>query len=77
MQKNIGPLDRTVRILIGSVMIVAGFVFQAWWWLIGVIPLLTGILRFCPLYVPMGFRTEGRYIFTVGYSEEAVKPAKK
>ncbi|WP_287373766.1 DUF2892 domain-containing protein [Prosthecochloris sp.] len=77
MQKNIGVLDRNVRIILGSVMLLAGLVFQGWWWLTGLVPLITGIVGFCPLYPLMGFDTAGGYGSTGGYLDPSVKPAKQ
>ncbi len=76
MLKNVGTLDRNVRIVLGSVMLVAGLIFQSWWWLLGLAPLITGILGFCPLYVPIGFNTEGGYGSTGGYFDQSAKPGK-
>ncbi len=75
MQKNVGTLDKNVRIILGSVMLVAGLIFQSWWWLIGLAPLITGIIGFCPFYVPIGFDTAGGYGSTGGYLDQSVKPA--
>ncbi len=58
MHANVGNADRTIRILIGLGLIgatLAGAI-GIWGW-IGVIPLATGIFRFCPAYVPFGLRT--------------------
>ncbi len=76
MQKNIGTLDRNVRIVLGAVMLVAALVFQSWWFLTGIIPLITGILGYCPVYIPFGFNTFGGYGSTGGYYDQSAKPAK-
>lgn len=52
MKKNIGGIDRGLRIIIGLAIGVLGIVFKTWWGLLGIIPLLTGLIRFCPLYEP-------------------------
>ncbi len=56
MKINLGTLDRVLRILVGLVLL--GLVFAgsigAWGW-IGVVPLATGLFRFCPLYTVLGF----------------------
>lgn len=52
MKKNVGGIDRLVRITAGLAIGVAGIYFQSWWGLIGLIPLLTGLFSYCPLYVP-------------------------
>ena len=58
MKPNVGLIDRTVRIIIGIALLgatLAGAI-GPWGWL-GVIPLATGMFRFCPLYLPFGIRT--------------------
>ncbi|WBT38011.1 YgaP family membrane protein [Hyphomicrobium sp. DMF-1] len=58
MQANIGTLDRTLRIVLGLALISLVFVGpQSPWGWFGLIPLLTGLLRFCPLYSVLGVRT--------------------
>jgi len=54
MQQNVGGLDRSLRIIVGLAIIAAGFYFQSWWGAVGVIPLLTGSLGWCPAYLPFG-----------------------
>lgn len=58
MLANVGSIDRAVRILAGLGLIAATLsgVIGAWGW-IGVVPLATGMFRFCPLYLPFGLRT--------------------
>ena len=50
MLKNVGSADRNIRIVIGIAIIIAGITLQSWWGLIGLVPLLTAGLNFCPLY---------------------------
>ncbi len=55
---NVGGLDRALRILIG----LAGLALTQWgpatpWGYAGLVPLLTGALGTCPLYILLGFRT--------------------
>jgi hypothetical protein len=58
MMMNEGALDRTVRIVLGiallSLTVVGPHTLLG---LIGVVPLLTGIVGFCPLYRVLGVRT--------------------
>jgi Inner membrane protein YgaP-like, transmembrane domain len=58
MTANVGTLDRILRILVGLVLISLVFVGPKtpWGW-IGVIPLLTGLVRFCPAYTLLGLNT--------------------
>ena len=50
MKKNVGTMDRVVRIIIGVIILAAGYWYGSWWGLIGLIPLLTGIVGWCGLY---------------------------
>lgn len=58
MNTNVGNTDRSIRILVGACMIAATLfgVIGSWGWL-GLVPLATGIFRFCPAYLPFGLRT--------------------
>ena len=57
MKPNIGGVDRIVRMVAGLALLGADFWFRSWWGLLGLVPLLTAILRFCPAYLPLGVRT--------------------
>lgn len=57
MQQNVGKTDKTVRIIAGLVIIVAGLAFQSWWAVIGLIPIATAFMGWCPAYVPLGIST--------------------
>jgi len=57
MAKNIGKTDRVIRILIGVVMLLAGFIAHSWWGAIGIVPLVTAFPGFCPLYILLGIST--------------------
>lgn len=57
MQCNIGKADMAIRIVAGLLIIAAGAAMQSWWGAIGIIPLATGILRWCPAYTPLGIST--------------------
>ncbi len=56
MKTNIGSLDGTIRIIAGLAIIASGY-FTGWWGLVGLVPILTGIVRFCPAYLPFGINT--------------------
>lgn len=58
---NIGQLDRILRIGIGALLILlALFGKIGWWGWLGLIPLATGIVRFCPIYPLMRINTCAR-----------------
>jgi len=67
MKSNVGGMDRTLRIIVGLVLIVLatlemtgvasiGFGIGLWGW-VGAVPLLTGLFRFCPFYPILGLNT--------------------
>lgn len=57
MKENIGITDKWVRIIIGLLIGAAGIYFKSWWGLIGLVPLATGLVNSCPLYLPFGIST--------------------
>lgn len=58
MTPNVGTIDRILRIALGLALIAASLLgyIGAWGW-IGLVPLATGIFRFCPAYLPLGMST--------------------
>lgn len=58
---NVGNIDRTLRILLGAVLIglAARGTVGAWGYL-GLLPLLTGMVAFCPLYKLLRISTTAR-----------------
>ncbi|HRK85003.1 MAG TPA: DUF2892 domain-containing protein [Alcaligenes faecalis] len=55
MKSNVGDIDRTLRILIGLVLIgLAATGTVGWWGWLGIIPLATGLFGTCPLYSLLG-----------------------
>ncbi len=57
MKCNVGPIDRLLRIIVGLAIAILGVVFDSWYGLIGIIPLATGLFKWCPLYVPFKIST--------------------
>jgi cadmium resistance protein CadD (predicted permease) len=55
---NVGGIDRVLRILVGLALISLVFVGPKiiWGW-VGLVPLLTGIFKFCPAYKLLGLNT--------------------
>lgn len=60
MKKNVGSADKIVRIVVGIAIVAAGFYFKSWWGLIGIVPLATAFMGFCPLYLPLNLSTKGK-----------------
>lgn len=50
LKKNVGYLDSITRVLIGAVIVASGLYLNNFWGLLGLIPLLSGALSFCPIY---------------------------
>ena len=56
--KNVGGLDRGLRIIVGLVLIaLAATGTVGWWGWLGVVPLLTGLAGTCPAYSLLGMNT--------------------
>jgi hypothetical protein len=58
MNANVGSTDRALRIFAGSLLILLTLLnlIGAWGW-IGLVPIATGVLRFCPAYTLLGLRS--------------------
>ena len=57
-QVNVGNVDRALRIIVGLVLLSLVFVGpKTMWGLIGIIPIITGLPRRCPVYSPFGIST--------------------
>ncbi|OWL84095.1 YgaP family membrane protein [Halopseudomonas aestusnigri] len=61
MKANVGTIDRVLRILAGVVLIALTLTgtIGLWGW-VGLVPLATGVFRFCPLYPLLGINTCGK-----------------
>lgn len=56
--KNEGTVDRVLRVIVGIVLLSLVVIGpQTLWGLVGLVPLLTGLLGFCPLYKVLGLNT--------------------
>ena len=65
MKRNVGTTDRAIRIGVGLVLLSLIFILEGnarWWGLVGLLPLVTGSLGWCAVYVPLGIDTcHGRH----------------
>ncbi len=60
MKVNVGGVDKILRIVVGLGLLSLILILEGnarWWGLVGLIPLLTGLVNFCPLYTLFGFST--------------------
>ena len=57
MTQNVGGTDRILRILAGLAIIAWGVYAHNWLGAIGLVPLVTGLLSWCPVYLPFGLST--------------------
>jgi hypothetical protein len=60
MAANVGGIDRTLRVVVGIVVLALFFVLEGnarYWALVGLVPLFTGLFSFCPLYSLIGVNT--------------------
>lgn len=57
MKCNVGRTEQIIRICLGIVIILAGIYYKSWWGLIGLLPIITGAIRYCPLSAVLGVST--------------------
>lgn len=57
MQTNVGGIDKIARIVVGIALMVWAIAGGPLWAWIGVLPLATGLLGWCPAYTLLGIRT--------------------
>jgi hypothetical protein len=61
MEPNVGDTDRMIRIVAGVLLLSLIFVGpQSWWGLVGLAPLATAFINFCPAYKLLGVNTLGK-----------------
>ncbi len=58
MKCNVGNTDRTLRVVAGAAIIIAGVYAHSWFGVIGLVPLVTAFVRFCPAYTILGINTD-------------------
>ncbi|MCX7674315.1 MAG: DUF2892 domain-containing protein [Bdellovibrionaceae bacterium] len=58
LEKNVHPVERVVRIVVGAALLSQAFMgLQNPWFFLGAVPLLTGLLGWCPPYSLLGINT--------------------
>ena len=64
MKANVGGIDKAVRIIIGIVLLALFFVLEGsarWLGLIGIVPLVTALVGWCPAYAVIGVKTKSAH----------------
>jgi hypothetical protein len=60
LKVNVGTTDRVLRIVVGAALVAAAALGAVGWWgWLGLIPIATGVFRFCPAYPLLGINTCG------------------
>ena len=58
MAQNVGSADKIARIVVGALLIVFALMGMiGWWGWIGVIPIVTALIGWCPAYMLLGIKT--------------------
>jgi hypothetical protein len=57
MTQNVGGLDKILRIIAGIAIIIIGIAARSWWGALGLLPLVTAFIGWCPAYIPFGIKT--------------------
>ncbi len=57
MKCNVGKTDKVIRIILGIAIGAIGYYYSSWWGLVGIIPILTVAVSWCPLYAVLGMGT--------------------
>ncbi|WP_291632912.1 DUF2892 domain-containing protein [Clostridium sp.] len=57
MKCNVGRTEQIIRIVIGILIVFIGLYYRSWWGIIGLVPIITGSIRYCPIYDILGIST--------------------
>ncbi|MBN2746326.1 MAG: DUF2892 domain-containing protein [Bacteroidales bacterium] len=57
MTKNVGRIDKIIRISAGLIIGALGLYYQSWWGLLGLVLVFTALVGWCPLYCPFKMKT--------------------
>jgi hypothetical protein len=60
MKRNVGSIDRIIRIVIGLALIAIPVTGGTMWGYAGILPLVTGLVGWCPPYSLLGLSTCGK-----------------
>jgi hypothetical protein len=57
MKQNVGKADKIVRVLVGLAVLGIGWYYGSWWGAVGIVPIFTAAIGWCPGYLPFGMST--------------------
>lgn len=57
MKCNVGKTERTIRIILGFLIVSIGVYYKSWWGVVGFAPIITGLIGYCPLSDILGIST--------------------
>lgn len=57
MKKNVGTVDKIIRLILAVAIAAVGYYYQSWWGLLAFIPLVTAFTGTCGLYSVFGIST--------------------
>ena len=60
MKKNVGSIDKIIRIILALIIGALGYYYQTWWGLVAIVPIATAFMNFCPLYPIFGISSCGK-----------------
>lgn len=57
MKTNVGGTERLIRVVVGVAIVGIGIAYQSWWGAVGLVPVATGLMGWCPPYALFGINT--------------------
>jgi predicted RND superfamily exporter protein len=57
VKANVGQTERLIRGVVGVVIVAIGVVYQSWWGAVGLVPIVTALIGWCPPYALLGIDT--------------------
>ena len=57
MRYNIGSSEKIWRVILGFLIILIAYYYKSWWGALGIIPIATGFIGFCPFYAMISIST--------------------
>lgn len=57
MVKNMGSVDRLIRLVLGLIILLVSIGAKSWWALLGIVLIVTALIKSCPLYLPFRIST--------------------